>query len=95
MLAGSVTDTPVIGDAGRMIDRSASFTMPGANVFLAGDSFVVTNVSAAAITLTAPAGMTMRLVTGASKASISLAAYGTAAVLYRSTAECVVGGGVS
>jgi len=95
LAAGSTSGTPTIADNGMHLVRSAAFTMPAASVFPAGGSYAITNTSASAITLTSGSGMTMRLVDGSSKASASLAAYGTAVVLYTSASDCVIGGGVS
>lgn len=88
----STSTTAVIADRGKTITTAAGVTIP-ANVFAAGDCFSVYNNSAATITLTSGAGLTLHLVGTATTGNRTLAQRGIATVYYISATEAVITGG--
>jgi hypothetical protein len=83
----STNATALVADRGRTIAATAGVTIP-ANVFTAGD-----NNSAASITLTSGAGLTLWLVGTATTGNRTLAQRGIATIYYVSATEAVITGG--
>jgi hypothetical protein len=88
----STSTTAVIADRGKTITSTVGVTVP-ASVFVAGDCFSVYNNSAASITLTSGAGLTLYLVGTATTGNRTLAQRGIATVYYVSAIEAVITGG--
>lgn len=78
---------------GQMFATAAGVTVNTASA--AGATYSVYNDSAAAITLTQGAGVTMRLAGTATTGSRTLAARGFATIWFNSTSECIVSGNVT
>lgn len=79
---------------GGLYQATGNVTAPNA-VFSAGDVIVVYNNSAAAISIIQGTSVTMRLSGTATTGTRTLAARGTANILYRASNECIVGGDVT
>lgn len=93
--ATGATGTLVIGDRGSMVVATGAITVPS-GVFGQNDVVTVYNDSAAAISLTQGAGLTMRQAGTANTGTRTLAAFGLATLVFRSGAVCLVSGaGVS
>ncbi len=91
----SANTTAALTDRGKTLVVTAGVTVP-ANIFAAGDCFSVYNSSAASITLTSGAGLTLYLVGTATTGNRTLAQRGIATVYYVSATEAVItGGGLS
>ena len=88
----SANTTAALADRGKTILATAGITAP-ASVFAAGDCFSVYNNSAANITLTSGAGLTLYLVGTATTGNRTLAQRGIATVYYVSATEAVITGG--
>lgn len=88
----STTTTAALTDRGNTISLTAGITIP-ASVFASGDVFSVYNNSAAAVTLTSGAGLTLWLVGTATTGNRTLAQRGIATVYYISATEAVITGG--
>jgi hypothetical protein len=91
----STSTTAALADRGKTLTSAAGVTIP-ASIFAAGDCFSVYNNSAANITLTSGAGLTLWLVGTATTGNRTLAQRGIATVYYISATEAVItGGGLS
>ena len=73
----SAAYTVTSADKGKSIDTTTNVTIP-ASVFVVGDIIVVTNTSATNSSITAAAGVTIRLAGTASSGTRTLAGYGVA-----------------
>lgn len=89
-LTGITSGTPTSADRGCLLQVTAGITIP-ANVFAAGDTFSIYNNSAASITLTQGAGLTLRLGGSATVGNRTLAQRGIATVVFLSATEAVIG----
>lgn len=89
---GSGGGTAVIGDRGALLSVTGGVTIPNA-VFAANDVFTIYNNSAASITITQGASLTLRLVGTATTGNRTLAQRGLATVVFISSSEAVVSGG--
>ena len=83
--------TAAIGDRGRCIAVSAGLTVPNA-IFAAGDSFSIYNDSAAAVTITQGASLTLRQAGTTGTGNRTLAARGLATVWFNGASEAVITG---
>jgi hypothetical protein len=91
----TTTTTAAIGDRGRCIAITAGITIPNA-VFAAGDAISIYNDSAAALTVTQGASLTLRLGGSATTGNRTLAARGFATIWFNSSSEAIMqGGGVT
>lgn len=93
-LALGYLDMPIVASLtrGKMAVVTAGVTV---NTATAGYTFGVYNNSAAAITLTQGAGLTLRLAGGASTGNRTLAERGFATIFYNSASEAIVIGNVT
>lgn len=89
---GSGGGTAVVGDRGSLLSVTAGVTIP-ASVFAANDTFSIYNNSAANITITQGAGLTLRQVGTANTGNRTLAQRGLATVVFISATEAVISGG--
>lgn len=89
-LTGITSGTPTSADRGCLLQVTAGITIP-ANVFAAGDTFSIYNNSAASITLTQGASLTLRLGGSATVGNRTLAQRGIATVVFLSATEAVIG----
>lgn len=89
-LTGITSGTPTSADRGCLLQVTAGITIP-ANVFAAGDTFSIYNNSAANITLTQGASLTLRLGGSATVGNRTLAQRGIATVVFLSATEAVIG----
>jgi hypothetical protein len=80
-------------ERGKMFATAAGLTLATGSA--AGSTYSIYNNSAAAITLTQGAGLTLRLAGSATTGSRTLAARGIATVWYNSTTEAIVSGNVT
>jgi hypothetical protein len=83
--------TAAIGDRGRCIAASAGITIPNA-VFAAGDAVSIYNDSAASITITQGASLTLRLGGTTTTGNRTLAARGYATVWFNTSSEAIITG---
>ena len=90
-LTGITTGTPTTADRGCLLQVTAGITLP-ASVFAAGDTLSIYNNSAASITLTQGASLTLRLGGTATTGNRTLAQRGIATVVFISATEAVIGG---
>lgn len=90
-LTGITSGTPTTADRGCLLQVTAGITLP-ASVFAAGDTFSIYNNSAANITLTQGASLTLRLGGTATTGNRTLAQRGIATVVFISATEAVIGG---
>ena len=88
----STGGTATTGDRGALLSVTGGVTIP-TSVFAANDTFTIYNNSAANITLTQGAGLTLRQVGTASTGNRTLAQRGLATVLFISATEAVISGG--
>lgn len=84
--------TLVIGDRGTLVSVTGGVTIP-ASVFAANDVVTIYNNSAANITITQGAGLTLRQVGTANTGNRTLAQRGLVTVVFISTTEAVISGG--
>lgn len=88
----STTNTlTTIGDIGKCIALTAGITIPSAT-FAGGDAYSFYNDSAAAVTLTQGAGLTLRFAGTTTTGNRTLAARGLATIWFNSPTEAVISG---
>ena len=87
----TTTTTAAVGDIGKAIAVSAGITIPNAT-FAAGDAVSIYNDSAAAVTITQGASLTLRQGGTTNTGNRTLAARGMATVWFNSSSEAVISG---
>ena len=91
----TTSGTAVVGDVGRCIAVTAGITIPNAT-FAAGDAVSIYNDSAASVTITQGASLTLRQAGTTNTGNRTLAARGMATIWFNSSSEAVItGAGVS
>jgi hypothetical protein len=91
----TTSGTAAVGDVGRCIAVSAGLTIPNAT-FAAGDAVSIYNDSAASVTITQGASLTLRLAGTTTTGNRTLAARGMATIWFNSSSEAIISGaGVS
>jgi hypothetical protein len=90
----TTTTTIAAGDVGKCIATTANIALPAnTTTFAAGDSISIYNNSAAAITITQGASITMYLAGTATTGNRTLAQRGIATIWFNSTTDAVISGG--
>ena len=87
----TTSGTAVVGDVGRCIAVTAGITIPNAT-FAAGDAISIYNDSAAGITITQGASLTLRQAGTANTGNRTLAARGMATIWFNSATEAIISG---
>lgn len=88
----TTSGTAALSDRGRCIAVTAGITIPNAT-FAAGDSFSIYNDSAANITITQGASLTLRLAGTTSTGNRTLAPRGICTVWFNGASEAIISGG--
>jgi hypothetical protein len=91
LLTSTTSGTLVLSDRGCRVPLSAGVTVPSA-VFSTNDVITLDNTTAASITITQGAGLTLRTAGGTVTGNFTLAAHGLATMIFRSGTEAVISG---